>query len=135
MILNRIMNAIKVLKEDTADSGWISAELSDKITASTSGDLSGIRYRKIGNHIYIEGRIICTYQESNITLNATALASEYRPTTNTSFFMQVNGTKIARGYVNTSGNIILEWIVNISDGSYYETQVSWLYFNVDYFVD
>ena len=134
MILNRIMNAIKDLKDKTNDNGWTSLELTDDVTASTSGDITGIQYKKIDTHVYIRGRIIVTYEGSNITL-ADTLPEEYRPTGNITVFASLNGGRIARVVVNTSGEIKLEWIYNISDGSAYTTKVSWLYFQLDYFVN
>ena len=74
MILNRIMNAIKDLKDKTNDNGWTSLTLAEAdpeyegdedVTEYTDGDISGIQYKKIDTHVYIRGKIVVTYLGTN----------------------------------------------------------------------
>lgn len=105
MILNRIMNAIKALKEDTADTGWIDCELEDGITGATAGygGPAGIQYRQIGKVVYVRGSISATYDGSNsLLLTTLPYTQDYR----TYVFDVLTGSRIARLYINVKRTII-----------------------------
>lgn len=128
--IENLENRVTVLEEDT---GWVDAELEDGVTASTSGygGACGIQYRKIGNHVYVRGSVITTYAGSTVSLTKLPYAPIYRPYR----LGPLNGTRMSRIYVNSSGYVCLEWIANVSDGSYYTSTPSWLAIDIDFFTD
>lgn len=51
----------------TKDSGWITATLESGVEASSGGNggFKGIRYKKIGDRVYVEGSVSVTWDGSN----------------------------------------------------------------------
>lgn len=116
--------------------------LNDKITnlestewqnATLNSGVTGfIRYRKQGKRVYVEGNV--TTSVPSESRNLTQLPTEYRPKNQNYVFWACSGGRICRGFAQTDGRIVAEWIKNISDGSNY-TSSTWLNVRIDYDVD
>lgn len=110
------------------DTGWITLSLNSGITAVDS-----LQYRRIGSIVMITGRISLTWNGKNNKTIAT-LPDGYRPAKTKYSFFPVIGSLISRGYINPEGQVVLEWIRKLSDGSIYTSNASWLYINFDFFL-
>lgn len=115
-----------------ADTGWVELALLDGIVSASCGGRSTPCYRKIGNHVFIEGGVTIT--PSGETFAFATLPDGYRPSSVIHVLQSVSGKRIARINVDTAGNMKLEWVVNLSDGSNSTTK-TWMSVKMDYFVD
>ncbi len=124
------------LYKSTKDSGWITATLESGVAASENGygGFKGIRYRKIGNRVYIEGSISTTWNGSSNQLLA-AIPAEFRPTGTRYGFVPLTGTNIARIIVSSTTGVFLEWVRSMVDGSTVTSELSWIAINIEYPVD
>lgn len=115
---------------------WATATLNTGVKASTQGygGFKGIRYKKIGNRVYVNGSISATWDGSNI-LTIANLPEGYRPNFNCYALRPLTGVNIARIFVNTAGNLYLEWVRKIADGTAVTTELSWIDINIDFPVD
>ena len=112
-------------------------ELLERLYGSISNPSYGngeLRWRKIGNHIYISGSITAKYTGSGKVLASlgTAAAPLYG---NVYSLRPCSGGRIARLFVSTTGDLTLEWIKNISDASNYTSAAIWIDCNFDYWID
>lgn len=119
----------KALPYYLEDSGWLNVQLNEGVTAVNEG----LRYRKLGNKVTIQGCISTTYKDSNITIGQ--IDTAYAPGYTLHSFFELNARRLGRGYIDKKGVIVLEWIVNISDGSYYTDTPTWIELYFEYFVD
>ena len=115
---------------------WKTATLAANISEGSGlGGTKGIKYKKVGNHVYVKGSIKCTWDGTN-SLLLTTLPSDYRPTGyNLYFFQPLGGNNIARTYISSAGQIYLEWIKALSDGSSKTSENAWVEINMDFFTD
>jgi hypothetical protein len=114
--------------DDFEDSGWITPTLSDGATHYSG---TPVRYRKKDGVIYVAGEVAL----SNATSSSYALftlPSGYRPKNRVRCVNTASGKRISRWYINTAGNVTLEWIMNIADGSYATGEISWVSINVSF---
>jgi hypothetical protein len=100
------------------DTGWINAELSDGVTANAKGGNDVPQYRKIDSRIIIRGAVETTWEGSGTTKKLFSLPAEYMPTANIYKIIATGGTRLARLIIGRTGVVSIEWVVNISDGSY-----------------
>lgn len=114
-----------------ADSGWVNVPLASGVSAGT---LTGTpKYRKVMNKVDIKGSFAFTKGSSAILLGT--LPTGFRPPEQFYFFAPLGGTRIARCYITTSGQIYCEWIYDITTGSAYTGSIAWTSFNVSFYVD
>lgn len=127
-------NALETLgaQPKIEDTGWTALPLLNGVTAANCGGRSTPCYRKIGNHVFIEGGVTIT--PSGETFAFATLPEGYRPSSVIHVLQSVSGKRIARINVDTAGNMKLEWVVNLSDGSN-STAKTWMSVKMDYFVD
>lgn len=141
-------NPIEVVDnlESTDTTSALSAKqgkvLNDKITnlestewknATLNSEVTGyIRYRKQGKRVYVEGTVTTSVPSGS--RNLTQLPTEYRPKNQNYVFWACSGGRICRGFAQTDGRIVAEWVKNISNGSDY-TSSTWLNVRIDYDVD
>ena len=121
--------------EALESSDWVDLTLASGVTPNNDtklGGKPGIRYRKQGTRVYIDGAVIVNFQGSSMTL--TNLPSEIIPKYSYYVFSICSGARIARLYVNPNNNFNVEWIKNISDGSNY-TGSTWLQAKIEYDVE
>lgn len=122
----------------TPDAQWQPLELASGVTVP-SGGIS--RYRKIGNHVHINSDFSFSMPTSgSLTITKNPLPVGYRPTaTARYFFIPLEDTKIARLYVSSAGNIVIEWIIkwDTENGtvSKYTGKINWTRIDIDFFVD
>lgn len=117
-----------------SDSGWNPLPLEAGISPSNNMGTRPIpSYRKVGNHVYIEGGVAIEGY-SGSTVKIATLPAGFRPLSNTYVLNACSGANIARVYVQPNGNMAVEWIKKISDGSDRTGDMSWLQINLDFFV-
>lgn len=112
------------------DTGWINLTMSDNWEAAASD--SELCYRKIGNIVYIEGRVKRNEALSDFssTQRIATMPSGYRPKQISYFFVPLSGKHYARAYVNTNGTVGLEWINDVSSIS----TNNWFYIKTYFFI-
>lgn len=102
----------------TLNSGFTNAK-------NNYGGRNALGYCKIGDIVYVAGGVgITNYSGTNTV--AAALPSGYRPATNHYYFCATGGSRIVRVYIDPRGNITVEWIKNIDDGSTVTGEVAWI---------
>lgn len=97
-----------------------------------SGVTGFIRYRKQGKRVYVEGTV--TTSVPSDSKNLTQLPAEYKPKYQNYVFWACSGARICRGFAQTDGRIVAEWVKNISDAGNY-TSSTWINVRVDYDID
>ena len=111
---------------DIPDSGWIPCTLKSGISTASNnyGGKAKLSYRKIGNQVYVVGGVGVTNYTGNTIISS--IPSAYRPETTHYWLSPLTGSRIARCIISSGGDIVIEWIKNISDGSDYTGNVSWI---------
>lgn len=127
----QLAQQILIMQRVTTDSGWIDAEMSSGVSAISTG--SQIQYRKIGNHVFVRGLV--TFTMGSAALNLAALPADYRPQKNTYIYSPCQGARIAQIFVNSSGALSCDYIINLADGSTYTGEIGWAQTVIDYFID
>ena len=128
---NRYYTKTQVDDKILNDTGWITLPLASGISASESG--RGLpQYRKIGNHIYIRGTVDVTVSDSKVLV--ATLPSGYRPSRVEYNLQTCNGARIAQIFVNAYGELKIDAVYNLSDGSIYNGDL-WVQVVIDYYVD
>lgn len=130
----RVRGKLEVLGEE-----WISLGLSSEVTEATSNtgrSGKGCFYRvENGNHVFVAFNCSATYAGSPITVSASAIPDQYRPSLNAYALCTTNGRGIARVFVNTYGNVRIDYVQNMASA---ETTTSitmnWVDGYIDYFV-
>lgn len=113
------------------DPAWNYLSLS---LGSTPGDYGAgrMRYKKIGNHVFIAGSVNVTPGTDIVLCN---IPDGYRPATGTATVINpCQGSRIARIAVYANGNFRLEWVKNLSDGSNYTSGPVWVECSIDYWL-
>ena len=103
-------------------------------TSDTNLGNGQLRWRQVGNHVYISGGITAKYtgtQKTLMTIDADA-APRYATV---HLLRACSGNRVARIYVTTAGEVGLLWIKNISDASDYTSAAIWIDCNFDYWID
>lgn len=117
---------------------WVSLGLSDNVTDSdtNAGRIgTGCSYRvSTGErHVYIAFNCALTYSGNAVTVNAQAIPSAYRPKRNIYAMCATGGRALARILVNSSGNIMIDWIQVISSAEQTNSStVKWIDGYIDY---
>lgn len=122
-----------------SDTGWISLGLTDEVSASTinagrSGN--GCFYRVInGNHVYVAFNCSFAYANSPITISAAQIPAPYKPSRNIYALSTTNGRGIARSFVNSSGDVCIDYVQNMASGeNTTAVNVNWIDGYIDYWV-
>jgi hypothetical protein len=120
---------------------WVSLGLSNSVSESESncgrGSAgTGCFYRVVNdNHVQVAFNCAFTYSGSAITVNLEAIPAEYRPSRNVYAICATGGRAAARILVNSSGNILVDWIQILSSAeATTESAVNWIDGYIDYFV-
>jgi len=105
---------------------WIQCVLKSGITTASNnyGGKAKLSYRKTGEQIHIVGGVaVANYTGSTVVAS---LPAAYRPETTHYWLSPLTGFRIARCIIGSGGDLVIEWIKNISDGSDYTGNVSWI---------
>ena len=116
--------------EHSHDAEWIYPTLTNGTTPGGAGS-GTLRYKKLGNHVFIMGSVTITPSTSSVTIFT--LPEGYRPISNVYKLAAMGGKRIARLYANPSGLFVLEWTVDISDGASY-TNSNWVECSMDFWI-
>lgn len=111
---------------------WIPLELSSDINVGNYSRTTP-SYTKINGHVYISGSIVPDTAVTSAVVVAT-LPEAYRPTVNQYRIVSCGGKRIARLVVSPAGNIVIDWLINIVDGTNHDGTV-WIDITIDYFID
>lgn len=119
-------------QDKISDTGWVNITLASDVSVGTLGGTP--QYRKVGNHVFIRGGYKGTKGSGTLTLGT--LPTGVRPLNNVYDFNSIGGTRIARTYVNTSGNIVLEWVWTLqANPAAYTGAFDWVNVEMDFWVD
>lgn len=125
-----ILDLIDTKEDKISDTGWID------ITPS-KGTWAVLRYRVIGKTVYVEGNASSfTWTGSGGDTFATNfLPSQYSPPIwSRHWLTRIAGTRIGLLFITTNGNIGIDYIVNINNGSNYTSAVG-IDFQISYLLD
>lgn len=93
------------------------------------------RYRKIGNHVYVEGNVSILEGNIGSAMIVFNLPEGYRPQ-NTEFnFNSGLGDYVSRTIVQADGNISIEWIKQLGTTTCVSGAVAWVDLRIDFFTD
>ena len=119
---------------------WVDLGLSSNVTESASGvgrgdTKSGCFYRAVnGNHIQVAFNCAFSYTGSEIVINSELIPAECRPGRSVYAVCAMSGRAVARVKVNSSGEILVEWVQVLSSAdSTAELTVNWIDGHIDYF--
>ena len=113
---------------------WTALDLESGITPATLGTRPVPSYRKIGARVYVEGSVSLAIPESG-SIRIASLPKDCKPKQNTYKLVPCSSYRVARIFVNSSGQLCVEWIFNLTDGKRYSGEISWVQMDISYFVD
>lgn len=125
---------LNALNTKTQDTGWLTLPLASGISAAATG-AGTPRYRRIGTHVYIRGSVTFTVPASGSTTLATLPADVYYPSAAKYDLMACDNNRMAQNHINTSGQVICDYIVNVNDGSRFSGVIEWADITMDFFTD
>lgn len=127
--------------EDTviSDTGWISLGLADTVNESSSnfGRMgTGCYYRVInGNHVFVAFNCAFPYTGSAVTVGGSMIPAPYKPPRNQYALCTTNGRGIARVFVNSTGDVRIDYVQNLTTGETTSSvTVNWIDGYIDYWV-
>ncbi len=136
--------AVNRIKEDGSivsldDTGWIDLGLSSAVAAATNTSLGryvGCAYRVInGTHVYVAFNCSFQYANAALTIGATKIPAPYKPPRNIYSLNTTSGRGIARAFVNTTGDVRIDYVQNIASGEQTASYtVNWIDGYIDYYV-
>lgn len=109
------------------DSGWINV-------SATKGTWNYLQYRKIDNRVTVRGNASSFAWGGSTGDNFLNIPSGYRPAKQVYFYGFSSGSRISRLYLTAAGNLGMDFLCNMSDGSGY-TGSTWFWFEVSYYID
>lgn len=118
---------------------WISLGLSSAVSESTTNtgrSGKGCFYRvENGNHVFVAFNCAATYAGAPITVSASAIPAQYRPSLNAYALCTTNGRGVARVFVNTSGEVRIDFVQNMASAENTTSiTMNWVDGYIDYFV-
>lgn len=122
-----------------SDTGWISLGLSSSVsdTDNKNGRYGkGCAYRVVnGNHVYVSFNCKFDFEGSGLRVNLNDIPSEYRPKNYVYALCPTMGRSIARVYVSSLGDVMLEWYQYITaTASTTSASMDWVDGYIDYFI-
>ncbi len=116
----------------TSDSGWQLLTLESEINVHESTFAITPQYRKIGNHVFVKGHINCAVPSGGRLI--AVLPEGFRPPSGTHYdIAECAGSRVARIYADSAGNLKCEWVYTIGGSAY--TSALWIQIDIDYLVD
>lgn len=134
--LSNVWNYIKTKLPSwtNVDSGWLSI----MGTTCDSGNLASptagheIKYRRVGNIVYVCGEIGVTNKVEGTSLLLFTLPTGFRTDYNFYNLNTATGTRLSRIYVKSDGTFNLEWVRNVSDGTELTGTINWISIELSY---
>jgi hypothetical protein len=122
-----------------SDTGWISLGLSEEVseaTLNTGRNSKGCFYRVLnGNHVYVAFNCSFAYAGSPVTVAANRIPAAYKPPRNYYAMCTTSGRAIARVFVNSSGDVRVDYVQNIaSSETTMSVTVNWIDGYIDYWI-
>ena len=122
-----------------SDTGWISLGLSDEVadsTLNTGRAGKGCFYRVInGNHVFVAFNCSFQYAGTAITVGGSVVPAPYKPARNYYALCTTNGRGIARAFVNSSGDVRIDYVQNMASAeTTASVAVNWIDGYIDYWV-
>ena len=113
---------------------WKPLSLAPDIEPGTYGTRPTPSYRKIGNHVKIEGGVSFNIPGTSPVLLATVPAG-FRPLENVYALRPCSGFRGASVYLTTEGNLYLGWVFNLDSATRYTGNLSWMQIDMDFYID
>lgn len=113
------------------DSGWQNITLPSGISAGSLGGTP--QCRKIGNHVFVRGGYSGTKGSSGLKLGT--LPSGWKPTAQLYWLCAGTGARTYRVFINTSGEIYLEWAYPFGSNTAWTGSFAWVDFKGDFWTD
>lgn len=116
---------------------WVNIPLSSGTASPGTWGGGRLRVGKVGNHVYISGSFNATSGDI-VGIIPEGYRPPSRPNTTGNNYYSIRpcgGARIARVYVKPDGELTLEWVRNLSDGSTYTSNAVWVDCNFDYWLD
>ncbi len=114
-----------------SETEWVNLPLANGVTAGTTGR-GRPQYKRVGNHVYIRGSVMVTPGTSTKTIGT--IPNGFRPTENEYRLGVADGTRFAQMYMTADGDLKLDWVANITNGSHYVSNI-WVVVAMDYYID
>lgn len=113
---------------------WKTLSLAPGVEPGTYGTRPTPSYRKIGNHVKIEGGVSVNIPGTSPVLLATVPAG-FRPLENVYVLRPCSGFRATSVYLTTEGNLYLGWVFNLDSATRYTGDLSWMQIDMDFYVD
>lgn len=118
---------------------WVSLGLSDAVgesTINTGRAGKGCFYRVVNdNHVFVAFNCSAAYAGASITVSAEQIPDPYKPKLNAYAMCTTNGRGIARVFVNTYGEVRIDYVQNMAASAESTAYtVNWVDGYIDYFV-
>lgn len=123
------------------DTGWIDMGTSGDVSVADASDTGrngpGCYYRVINKcHVYVAFNVAFAFSGAAIVINANALPSALRPARKAYAMSLVSGRAFARTGVNTSGNVIIDWVQDINTTETTQAaETTWIDGYIDYWIE
>lgn len=112
-------------KNKLADTGWINF-------TAVKGTWSYLQYRKVGNMVTVRGFASAFAWSGSTGDNFANIPSGFRPNQQMYFYGCQSGARLSRLYITGAGNIGMDFLVNLSNGSSY-TGSTWFAFYFSFY--
>lgn len=127
--LNQILE--KIIDEINGGN-WIDLTLNEGVSV---GSIYGaLRYKKIGNHVFLEGDVAFTASATSV-VNLTTLPVGVRPKKNIYSKSFCSGARLGRTYITSSGTVGCDWIYDLGTNKRIEGNIPWYEIKADFLVD
>ena len=130
-----IQAATKAYIDQFKPEDWKPVPLEANVAPGTYGTRNTPSYRKVGNHVYIEGGVSISERIGTSSYRIGVLPTGYRPLKNVYRLKAGTAQRVYRVYINTSGLLILEWAFNLTTNVQHQGTVSWVQIDMDYWID
>ena len=123
------------LADKTSDTGWKTilgeSDLdAGNITVPSTGYT--VKYRRKNGVVYIQGTIGITGKKAGENLLLFSLPSGYRPSQGLYSTCTSTGYVMSRYIIQTNGNISLEWVRRLSDGTELSGDIIWIGIDISF---
>lgn len=124
---------IQSIKNQLADTGWINAPLASGVY-NLSGSAQPLKYRRKNGIVYVSGVVKVTGKSGDSQKVITTLPAGFRIMSGSYYYFTnaATGGTMSRYLVLSSGNITLEWVRKLQDGSVLSGDITWVGIDISY---